>query len=485
MDRPFTRPLSTADISTSLADLFKQPHPSNSSEILGLLYHLAETCSKNIGVVHRGITCDGCGTSPIVGTRYHCSECVDVDLCQYCVVLRKHQWSHVLIKIKIPAPLKYSPQWVCEGWTGCDNGAITKGQEEQTQNGETQRGETQNGEAKNGEATLSGKKPPQESISGHIFSNDAPEDDLSDTEKHMISFQTGIEPNAVQKAWRKFFVLCDEREDNTNEKELRSSSFYISHSKLIATYTIVSGDDHPDATQNNIVRLYNRSRDPTRISFVDFLTVEHWMDSTAPHCELDLVAAFFDLNKDEAISTTTTARKRVSRMALLHSLMKLFNTIITQQIWWGANSESRDMEEIVTGPGPVSAKFQEYNDFIRQRYFERKAFPKEINHRSDMSEPYLEPPLIASTTSMENSARDTPHEALHAHFGGHYPLLQEMIGMACGTELMNPLLKLLKSRGVIDRKTRHIIGDVHVMAGDQEAMLLVSRLAGLIRKLRG
>lgn len=372
----------------------------------------------------------------------------------------------MLIKIKIPAPLKYSPQWVCEGWTGCDNDAITQAPTLDCHKWSLEHE----------------KKSLAPEIAATDYVDKAQKDDLHEVEKHTISAQTGIEPNAVQKAWRKFFVLCDERDDET-ETDFRSKSFYMSHSKLIATYTIVSGEDHPDATQENIVRLYNRSRDPNRISFVDFLTVEHWMDSTAPHCELDLVAAFFDLNKDEA--STTTARKRVSRMALLHSLMKLFNTVITQQIWWGANSESRDMEEIVTGPGPVSAKFQEYNDFIRQRYFERKAFPKEINPRSDMSEPYLEPPLIASTTSMENSARDTPHDALHAHFGGHYHLLQEMIGMACGTELMNPLLKLLKSRGVIDRKTRHIIGDVHVMAGDQEAMLLISRLAGLIRKLRG
>ncbi|KAG5366765.1 E3 ubiquitin-protein ligase HERC2 [Yarrowia sp. B02] len=452
MDRPFTRPLSTADISTSLADLFKQPHPSNNSEILGLLYHLAETCSKNIGVVHRGITCDGCGTSPIVGTRYHCSECVDVDLCQYCVVLRKHQWSHVLIKIKIPAPLKYSPQWICESWAGCDNDAITRDKEEKRENGVAE----------------------NHDIEAHVF-NEPPEDDLSDTEKHTISAQTGIEPNAVQKAWRKFFVLCDEK---TEPQELRSSSFFISHSKLVAMYTIIEGAGI-DSTQRNIVQLYNLSGHPSRISFVDFFTVEHWMDSTAPHCELDLVAGFFDLRFEEG------ARKRVSRMALLNSLMKLFNTIITQQIWWGANSELRDMEEIVTGPGPVSSKFQEYNDFIRQRYFERKPFSKEPVPHADMSRQYLEPPIQASNRSMENMHRDTPSEALRAHFGGHYTLLQEMIGMTCGTELMNPLLKVLKTRGVIDRKSRVIRDDIHILAGDQEAMLLISRLASLIRKLRG
>lgn len=458
-------------------------------------------------MVHRGITCDGCGTSPIVGTRYHCSECVDVDLCQYCVVLRKHQWSHVLVKIKIPAPLKYSPQWVCEGWVGCDNTRITR-EARDSGVGACDTRDDGVGASPNPIESRDTQSRDLDPTSGDVGSREAgletrsvdllihasrDLDDLSETEKHTISALSGIEPNAVQKAWQKFFVLCDENTTNSGKlasegnggngendvfcsktESFRSSNFFISHSKLIATYTIVS--DTTDATQDNIVLLYNRSRHPEHISFMDFLTVEHWMDSTAPHCELDLVAGFFDLHQDK--------RKRVSRMALLHSFLKLFNTIITQQIWWGANGESRELEEIVTGPGPVSAKFQEYNDFIRQRYFERKPFPKETSPHSDMGTKYLEPPHVVGGSG-DHVSRDTPTEALHAHFGGHYQLLQEMIGMTCGTELMNPLLKVLKSRGVIDRKTRHIKGDIHVLASDQEAMLLISRIAGLIRKLRG
>ena len=33
---------------------------------------------------HVGVTCDGCGCSPIVGTRFKCLVCVDVDLCAAC-----------------------------------------------------------------------------------------------------------------------------------------------------------------------------------------------------------------------------------------------------------------------------------------------------------------------------------------------------------------------------------------------------------------
>ena len=34
--------------------------------------------------VHPGITCDGCETVPMIGTRYRCNECVDFDLCASC-----------------------------------------------------------------------------------------------------------------------------------------------------------------------------------------------------------------------------------------------------------------------------------------------------------------------------------------------------------------------------------------------------------------
>jgi len=33
---------------------------------------------------HPGITCDGCGTRPIVGYRYHCKSCPNHDVCESC-----------------------------------------------------------------------------------------------------------------------------------------------------------------------------------------------------------------------------------------------------------------------------------------------------------------------------------------------------------------------------------------------------------------
>ena len=33
---------------------------------------------------HRGITCDGCGTAPIIGYRYRCRKCANHDVCEAC-----------------------------------------------------------------------------------------------------------------------------------------------------------------------------------------------------------------------------------------------------------------------------------------------------------------------------------------------------------------------------------------------------------------
>lgn len=56
--------------------------------------------------VHPHIQCDECGTSPIVGIRYHCLEeqCKDYDICGGCEAdpIARHDRSHVLAKIREP-----------------------------------------------------------------------------------------------------------------------------------------------------------------------------------------------------------------------------------------------------------------------------------------------------------------------------------------------------------------------------------------------
>jgi hypothetical protein len=54
-------------------------------------------------VVHTGVTCDGCRVSPIVGTRFKCTECVNFDLCETCEQKQQHDVAHPLLKMRRPA----------------------------------------------------------------------------------------------------------------------------------------------------------------------------------------------------------------------------------------------------------------------------------------------------------------------------------------------------------------------------------------------
>ena len=51
----------------------------------------------NNTVVHELIECDGCGMSPLVGTRYKCSVCRNFDLCSRCEEIMDHP--HAFLKI--------------------------------------------------------------------------------------------------------------------------------------------------------------------------------------------------------------------------------------------------------------------------------------------------------------------------------------------------------------------------------------------------
>jgi Ca2+-binding EF-hand superfamily protein len=68
------------------------------------LYHIAEDRARLEGVIHRGITCNGCDEKPIRGTRWHCANCVDFDLCSNCEASNSHYKNHIFYKIRVPAP---------------------------------------------------------------------------------------------------------------------------------------------------------------------------------------------------------------------------------------------------------------------------------------------------------------------------------------------------------------------------------------------
>ena len=69
-----------------------------------LLYRIAEDRTRKESYVHRGVTCDACHAMPIRGIRYHCTNCVDYDLCEQCEAMQIHPKTHVFYKLRIPAP---------------------------------------------------------------------------------------------------------------------------------------------------------------------------------------------------------------------------------------------------------------------------------------------------------------------------------------------------------------------------------------------
>lgn len=68
------------------------------------LYHIAEDRARHEGIVHRGITCNGCETRPIRGIRWHCANCADFDLCSDCHATNSHVKTHIFYEIRVPAP---------------------------------------------------------------------------------------------------------------------------------------------------------------------------------------------------------------------------------------------------------------------------------------------------------------------------------------------------------------------------------------------
>lgn len=79
-------------------------HDEAKTRVLNLLFRIAEEQSRREGYVHRGITCNGCGTSPLKGIRYRCSNCNDFDLCENCESHQFHQKNHIFFKVRIPSP---------------------------------------------------------------------------------------------------------------------------------------------------------------------------------------------------------------------------------------------------------------------------------------------------------------------------------------------------------------------------------------------
>ena len=55
---------------------------------------------KEQNEIHIGYICDGCKMAPIKGTRYHCEQCPDYDLCEKCYKEKKTNHGHTFQPIK-------------------------------------------------------------------------------------------------------------------------------------------------------------------------------------------------------------------------------------------------------------------------------------------------------------------------------------------------------------------------------------------------
>ncbi len=94
---------------------------------------------RNSNVVHKFVTCDGCGEKGIRGIRYKCSVCYDYDLCERCESKQGlHSPSHPMIKIKIPqSNLAHAATSSLSTLRNRDNIVVKKGSSTSASGGDT------------------------------------------------------------------------------------------------------------------------------------------------------------------------------------------------------------------------------------------------------------------------------------------------------------------------------------------------------------
>lgn len=68
--------------------------------ILGADISVDTTAAPKNETVHHGVTCDGCGVSPIAGPRFKCTSCPNFDFCIQCRHERSHDPTHPFEQIE-------------------------------------------------------------------------------------------------------------------------------------------------------------------------------------------------------------------------------------------------------------------------------------------------------------------------------------------------------------------------------------------------
>jgi hypothetical protein len=91
------------------------PSQRNGQNIVQLLFRVSEDATRRNAYVHRACQCNSCGTVPIRGIRYRCSNCADFDLCEACEAQGLHTKTHIFYKVRVPtssfAARQMQPVW--------------------------------------------------------------------------------------------------------------------------------------------------------------------------------------------------------------------------------------------------------------------------------------------------------------------------------------------------------------------------------------
>ena len=81
--------------------------PSPKMKLLKVKCNLKEkfkmkNIKENMDIIHDGVSCDGCGSKCIVGNRYKCTICENLDYCEKCLKNNASKHKHPFIKIYHP-----------------------------------------------------------------------------------------------------------------------------------------------------------------------------------------------------------------------------------------------------------------------------------------------------------------------------------------------------------------------------------------------
>jgi len=66
--------------------------------VLLLLLHCVLLCLQCAGVKHMNISCEACKQQGIVGTRWRCVQCPELNLCDCCYMSDKHDVNHQFVR---------------------------------------------------------------------------------------------------------------------------------------------------------------------------------------------------------------------------------------------------------------------------------------------------------------------------------------------------------------------------------------------------